>query len=254
MIDLTSGTVRLPPSSNKTRQGRVLVLSEPLCQVIERRLQQREMRLALVFIDDQGRDIKQWRPVWEQATEAAGCPGVRFHDIRRTVVRNLIRAGVPEGMAMAMTGHKTRAVFDRYNITTARDVAQAAAQLAQCMGKYDPDTDTTRTGKPIDQDGPLAHQAEHLPFKQVVPGSSPGRLIPMQRPSGIHTSTHKRPHRLAWSRTSPFHGGNGGSNPPGDAWNFKGLRRGYPLSSAIILFPLVSGSTSCADSPYTARH
>src|SRR5438105_389486 len=65
--------------------------------------------------------------------------------------------------------------------------------------------------------GPLAHQAEHLPFKQVVPGSSPGRLIPTQRPSGIHTSTHKRPHRLAWSRTSPFHGGNGGSNPPGDA-------------------------------------
>jgi hypothetical protein len=65
--------------------------------------------------------------------------------------------------------------------------------------------------------GPLAHQAEHLPFKQVVPGSSPGRLIPTQRPSRIHTSTHKRPHRLAWSRTSPFHGGNGGSNPPGDA-------------------------------------
>ena len=36
--------------------------------------------------------------------------------------------------------------------------------------------------------GPLAHQAEHLPFKQVVPGSSPGRLIPTPRPSGIHTS------------------------------------------------------------------
>ena len=65
--------------------------------------------------------------------------------------------------------------------------------------------------------GPLAHQAEHLPFKQVVPGSSPGRLIPTQRSSDRHISPCKRPHRLAWSRTSPFHGGNGGSNPPGDA-------------------------------------
>ena len=74
-------------------------------------------------------------------------------------------------------------------------------------------------------DGPLAHQAEHLPFKQVVPGSSPGRLTPTQRPSGIHASTCTRPHRLAWSRTSPFHGGNGGSNPPGDAWNLNDLRR-----------------------------
>jgi len=171
----------LPPSRNKTRQGRVLVLSEPLRQVIERRLQQREMRLALVFTDDQGRDIKKWRLVWEQATEAAGCPGVQFHDIRRTVVRNLIRAGVPEGMAMGMTGHKTRAVFDRYNITTERDVAVAAAQLAQYIGGYDINTDRTRTEKPVDCDGPLAHQAEHLPFKQVVPGSSPGRLILTQR-------------------------------------------------------------------------
>jgi hypothetical protein len=80
--------------------------------------------------------------------------------------------------------------------------------------------------------GPLAHQAEHLPFKQVVPGSSPGRLIPTQTLSRIHASTRKRPHRLAWSRTSPFHGGNGGSNPPGDACNFNGLHSWHAKSPA----------------------
>ena len=140
-----------------------------------------------------------------------------FMILRRTVARNLLRAGVPEGIAMAMTGHKTREVLDRYNITTERDVAQAAAQLAQYFGgQPDPHTDRIRTDQLINSSGPLAHQAEHLPFKQVVPGSSPGRLILTQRPSGIYPSIRKRPHRLAWSRTSPFHGGNGGSNPPGD--------------------------------------
>jgi len=185
MIDLQNGVIRLPPSGNKTRKGRVLVLSDPLRQVIERKLQQRETRQPWVFVNNRGKALRQWRPIWEQATEAAGCPGILFHDIRRTVVRNLIRAGVPEGMAMAMTGHKTREVFDRYNITTERDVAQAAAQLAQYISSYNPDTDETRTKKPVKQDGPLAHQAEHLPFKQVVPGSSPGRLISYPNISAI---------------------------------------------------------------------
>ena len=141
MVDLQSGTVRLPPSSNKTRKGRVLVLSEPLRHVIERRLQLRTDEQPLVF-HTRGRGIRDWRKAWGRATREAGCPGVLFHDIRRTVVRNLVRAGVPERMAMAVTGHKTREVFDRYDIVTERDVALATAQLAT----YVTDTDKTRTG------------------------------------------------------------------------------------------------------------
>ena len=89
--------------------------SQPIAEALARRRARRDPDSPLVFHRD-GIPVRRWRTAWRTACQAAGGPTRFLHDCRRTAARNLIRASVPERVAMLLTGHKTRAIFDRYNI------------------------------------------------------------------------------------------------------------------------------------------
>ena len=77
---------------------------------------------------------------WEKPNEKAVLKrryrGALLHDFRRTALRNLVRAGVPEKVAMKITGHKTRAVFDRYNIVNVQDLMEAGRKVVELHDQH----------------------------------------------------------------------------------------------------------------------
>ena len=114
-IDGAGGVIRLSPARSKTLVGRILPISPPIAEALARRRARRDLDSPLVFHRD-GIPVRRWRTAWRTACQAAGVPTRFLHDCRRTAARNLIRANVPERVAMLLTGHKSRAIFDRYNI------------------------------------------------------------------------------------------------------------------------------------------
>jgi hypothetical protein len=82
-----------------------------------------------------GKPIGDFREAWGKARDAAGLAGLLVHDFRRCAVRNLTRAGVTETVAMKLTGHKTRAIFDRYNIVSESDLSAATERLSRHLAQ-----------------------------------------------------------------------------------------------------------------------
>jgi integrase len=150
-VDLAGGVIRLTPRRSKTKTGRVLPLSEPLRQVLNRRLRRRRPGDPRVFGRD-GVPVRQWRTALRDACRMAHVPHRLLHDCRRTAARNLIRAGVPERVAMLLTGHKTRAVFDRYNIVSEQELLTAGERLAAYIAQSGSGHNAGR-----DTRGPEAH-------------------------------------------------------------------------------------------------
>jgi integrase len=129
-IDLTNRMVRLEVGETKNDEGRTVYLDKELPTVFQRREDARKKRTKIipyVFTNESGSGpVKDFRGAWAKACETAEIGMRLFHDFRRTAVRNMVRAGVPERVAMMISGHKTRSVFDRYNIVSDTDLRLAS--------------------------------------------------------------------------------------------------------------------------------
>lgn len=136
-MDTNAGTVRLDPGTTKNGDGRLFPFTQQLRDVIEgqraytdRVQRERGEVIPWVFHHD-GQPVRDFYTAWRRACREAGLPGMRLHDLRRTAVRNTVRVGVPDVVAMQLSGHRTRSVFDRYNIVSENDLHDAAAKLDQ---------------------------------------------------------------------------------------------------------------------------
>lgn len=145
-VDLIQGLARLEAAHTKTREPRTIPLAPELRAMLAILKAERDSGwpdCPWVFAEG-GKpvDRNRLRWFWNAACRAAGFwhggrPTKLFHDLRRTAVRNMIRAGVPERVAMTVSGHKTRSIFDRYNIVSEADLRQAAHRLAEYLERED---------------------------------------------------------------------------------------------------------------------
>jgi len=127
--ELVPRAIRLRAANSKNKEARrPLVLAGELFNVIARALRNRRLDCPYVFHDN-GEPIGDFRKTWANALRDSGV-NILVHDLRRSGVRNMVRSNIPEGVAMAISGHKTRSVFDRYNIVSEADVEQAIAKVS----------------------------------------------------------------------------------------------------------------------------
>lgn len=126
-VDEDGGVIRLWTGTTKNKKGRVL----PIYGDIRAELKAlRKMANGSPFVFTRsGVAIRCFKKSWATSCAAAGVPDLQFHDLRRSAVRNMIRAGIPERVAMEISGHKTRAIFDRYNIVDERDLHSAGRKM-----------------------------------------------------------------------------------------------------------------------------
>ncbi len=164
-VDLNNRVIRLDPGETKNEEARTVYLTDELWKELKALHANRRLGCPYVF-NLNGRPIGNFLKSWKKACIKAGLyevlkdengnpiiirdkngnektvkvPTRIFHDFRRTAVRNMIRSGIPERVAMKISGHKTRSIFDRYNIVSLQDLKEAALkQQAYLNSKNEPE-------------------------------------------------------------------------------------------------------------------
>ena len=143
-IDWEQREVRLEPGETKNGEARTFPMIPEIKSILQDRATARDRlardsgticaRVFWYLRRGQVLPIGDFRPSWKKACEQAGLPGRIFHDLRRSAIRNMVRKGVPERVAMMLSGHRTRSVFDRYNIIDSGNLDLARETLSAVSG------------------------------------------------------------------------------------------------------------------------
>jgi integrase len=135
--DVQGNEIQLRAELSKNRKAYRICMNRELAELIERRRQERAIAtpqgaaICRYIFHRNGKPLGNFREAWVAACAAAGCPGTIPHDMRRSAVRNLVRAKVPRSIAKKWTGHESDTVFERYNIIEGDDMQEAAELLEQ---------------------------------------------------------------------------------------------------------------------------
>lgn len=129
-VNLPERRTRLEPGTTKNAEGRTVKLTRETYELLKVCVEGKQPD-DYVFTREDGSRVRDFRGAWVSLCQRAGVPGLLFHDLRRSAVRNLERAGVPRSVATKITGHKTEAVYRRYAIVSEADLAEATRKLEQ---------------------------------------------------------------------------------------------------------------------------
>jgi integrase len=131
-IDRVAGVVRLEPGTTKNGQGRTFPFDAlPALAALIDELHAQAQGPRIFHDGGAPIDYHKWLDAWHDACAAAECRDRIPHDLRRTTVRNLERAGVARSVAMQLTGHKTEAVYRRYAIVSEGDLRDGVEKLSR---------------------------------------------------------------------------------------------------------------------------
>lgn len=132
-LDLKEGFIYLNPEDTKTQESRDIPLTGELIEFFQ--AMPRGLPEVKVFMRN-GKPINSIREGFESACQKAEIKDFTFHDLRHTFVTNMRRAGVHETVIKAITGHKTRAMFDRYNSVNKEDLRASVQGKKSQNGQY----------------------------------------------------------------------------------------------------------------------